>query len=326
MIPRRLKTISTIALCALALCVMLNAVVFLKTVKSAQRVSSMQRTLNVNLLEPRNTEDDRLPFSTEERQRELKSHLTDYCRANKHKRGLPSLYRLHIIESPQIVFCMVPKVASRQWRAIFKQLRLRKGQMRANLDQYDATDISSFLRNSYKFMFVREPFERLLSAYKDKFVSTRPVDRHMLDTYGRKIIRRFRPNATQKALQAGDDVTFPEFIEYILKEGIHEGLNWHWNTYEDQCRPCSVEYNFIGRFEFLTQDAEYALKKAAVYNLTLFPSKTSYSKTHQELIKYYSQIPLDWIIQLGRVYRSSFEMFGYPFPGPLQVLFYNVTG
>lgn len=175
-------------------------------------------------------------------------------------------------------------------------------------------------------MFVREPFERLLSAYKDKFVSTRPVDRYMLDTYGRKIIQKFRPNATQKALESGDDVTFPEFIEYILKEGILEGLNWHWNTYEDQCRPCSIDYNFIGRFEYLPHNAEYVLKKAGVHNFTQFPRKTGYSKTHDELIKYYSQIPLEWVIRLRHVYRSSFEMFAYPFPGPLQALFHNATG
>ena len=29
---------------------------------------------------------------------------------------------------------------------------------------------------------------------------------------------------------------------------------------------------------------------------------------------YYSQINLEWIVQLKRVYRSNFEMFGYTFP------------
>ena len=217
-------------------------------------------------------------------------------------------------------------MASRQWRDIFKELRLRKEQLRANLDQYNATDVCNYLTKSYKFMFVREPFERLLSAYKDKFVFTRPVDRHLLEIYGRKIIRDFRPNATQQALQTGNDVTFPEFIEYILKEGVHEGLNWHWNTYENQCRPCSVKYDFIGRFEYLPHNANHVLKKAGVDQLIKFPSKSNYSRTRDELLKYYSQIPIEWITQLRRVYRSNFEMFGYSFPGPLQALFKNVTG
>ena len=269
---------------------------------------------------------EKLSSDIEKRQRKLKKHLSGYCRVNNHKQGLPSLYRFQVIESPKIVSCLVPKVASRQWRDLFKQLRLSKEQLRANLHQYNATDICKYLTKSYKFMFVREPFERLLSAYKDKFVFTRPVDRHFLEIYGRKIIRNFRPNATQQALRTGHDVTFPEFIEYILKQGVHEGLNWHWNTYEDQCRPCSVNYDFIGRFEYLPHNANYVLKRAGVQNLIKFPSQKNYSRTRDELLKYYSQIPLEWIVQLKRVYHSNFEMFGYPFPGPLQVLFKNVTG
>ena len=268
---------------------------------------------------------DKLSTGIEKRQRKLKRYLSDYCRANNHKQGLPSLYRFQVIESPPIFFCMVPKVASRQWTDIFKQLRLRKEQLRANLDQYNTTGICNYLTKSYKFMFVREPFERLLSAYRDKFVFTRPVDRHLLELYGRKIIRDFRPNATQQALRTGHGVTFPEFIEYILKKGIHEGLNWHWNTYENQCRPCSVQYDFIGRFEYLPNNANYVLKKAGVYNLIEFPNENYYSRTREELLKYYSQIPLEWIVQLRRVYHSNFEMFGYPFPGPLEALFENIT-
>ena len=110
-------------------------------------------------------------------------------------------------------------------------------------------------------MFVREPFERLLSAYKDKFVLRRTDDRPLLESYGRKIITKFRPNATQQALRAVDDVTFPEFIEYILKDGVRKGVNWHWDTYDDQCSPCKASYNFIGRFEFLSEDANYVLRK-----------------------------------------------------------------
>ena len=170
---------------------------------------------------------DKLSTGIEKRQSKLKRYVSHYCRINNYKQGLPSLYRFQVIESPPIVFCMVPKVPSRRWRDIFKQLRQRKEQLRANLDQYNTTDICNYLMKSYKFMFVREPFERLLSAYRDKFVFTRPVNRHLLEIYGRKIVRDFRPNATQHALRTGHDVTFPEFIEYILKKGIHEGLNWH---------------------------------------------------------------------------------------------------
>lgn len=86
-----------------------------------------------------------------------------------------------------------------------------------------------------------------------------------------------------------------------------------------------MQYDFIGRFEYLPNNANYVLKKAGVYNLIKFPSDNNYSRTREELLKYYSQIPLVWIVQLRRVYHSNFEMFGYPFPGPLKALFKKVT-
>ena len=86
-----------------------------------------------------------------------------------------------------------------------------------------------------------------------------------------------------------------------------------------------MNYDFIGRFEYLPHNANYVLTKAGVQNLIKFPSEKNYSRTCDELLKYYSQIPLEWIDQLKRVYHSNFEMFGYPFPGPLLVLFKTVT-
>ena len=80
----------------------------------------------------------------------------------------------------------------------------------------------------------------------------------MLEIYGRKIIRKSaKRHTTGIANWSSHDVTFSEFIEYILKEGVHEGLNWHWNTYEDQYRPCSVNYDFIERFKYLPHNANY---------------------------------------------------------------------
>lgn len=75
-----------------------------------------------------------------------------------------------------------------------------------------------------------------------------------------------------------------------------------------------------------TSTSSVALKKAGVLNFTQFPTNSNYPKRRDELIKHYSQIPPEWIMELGRVYRSSFEMFGYPFPGPLKVLLKNDTG
>ena len=191
------------------------------------------------------------------------------------------------------------------------------------MPKFNVDDVEQYFSKSYRFTFVREPFERFLSAYKDKFIARRPVDRPLLKNYGSKILQHYRPMVSQQSLKALDDITFSEFVEYIIKEGVHEGFDRHWNTYEEQCNPCVIKYHFVGRYEFLAEDGNYMLENAGE-NRIRFPKEKPFN-TRTELLDYYSQIPLEWILQLGCIYRSNFEMFGYPFPGPLEPLFQNAT-
>ena len=69
---------------------------------------------------------------------------------------------------------MAPKCASREPR-----LMLFLGVHGINtprLSQQPADNLTRMLETYFKFTFVREPFERILSAYKDKFVYLRRVD------------------------------------------------------------------------------------------------------------------------------------------------------
>lgn len=53
------------------------------------------------------------------------------------------------------------------------------------------------LLNSLKFIIVRHPFERILSAYRDKLenVAVRGIDgtRHFYQSFGAKIVAKYRP-------------------------------------------------------------------------------------------------------------------------------------
>ena len=167
-------------------------------------------------------------------------------------------------------------------------------------------------------MFVREPFERLLSAYKDKYLHPRAGDKDpFITVFGRKIIRNFRQNATQEALQRGYGVKFPEFIEYIINRGAEE--DWHWANYEDVCGFCDIKYDYVGHYETLMEDAKYVLERANLTRLK-FPSPVRASRTKNELTNFYASLPKLWIKRLGDVYESSFKIFGYPYPGPLESL------
>jgi hypothetical protein len=59
---------------------------------------------------------------------------------------------------------------------------------------------------------VREPFERLLSAYRNKFTEKSP---YFHKRFGRKIIRKYRTNPNVEDIEKGNNVKFPEFVQYI---------------------------------------------------------------------------------------------------------------
>ena len=169
-------------------------------------------------------------------------------------------------------------------------------------------------------MFVREPFQRLLSAYRDKMAGQDRLKEKWL-LYERKIIQKFRPGTPERGLENGDVVvTFKEFVEYIISEGRRDGFDWHWKPFEEICRPCDITYDFIGRYENIEDDVQLLkIVGHAIHIENLFPPFRE-SKSDVELLEYYSTLPPEWIIRLGKIYEVDFKMFGYPFPGPVESL------
>ncbi|XP_020621653.1 carbohydrate sulfotransferase 14-like isoform X1 [Orbicella faveolata] len=270
---------------------------------------------------------DSFNFSTprELRQQERRKLVKTYCQKTGHNIGMKRPSHIEVIPSLKILYCITPKVASRQWRSMLYPFN--EGRRIIKLGQFPPDQQKQMLETYFKFTFVREPFERILSAYKDKFVHLRQGDRRTLEFHGREILKNFRPNASKSALEKLDDITFREFIEYLVTKGSNKStrvMDWHWNNYANICGMCAINYDFIGHYETFDQDlADF--KEAAGLSpeeAKRFNARASNkSDTASSLLNYYSQIPVEWIDILGQLYRASFEMFNYDFPGPLESLF-----
>ena len=160
-----------------------------------------------------------------------------------------------------------------------------------------------------------------MSVYPRKF------DRPMLEFHGGEILKNFPPNASQNALEQLHDITFPEFIEYLVTKGSNRStpvMDWPWDNYVNICGMCAINYDFIGHYETFDQDlADF--KKAAGLSpeqAKVFHAHASNkSDTASSMLSYYSQVPLEWIEVLGQLFRANFEMFECSFPGPLKSLF-----
>ncbi|KAJ8269557.1 hypothetical protein COCON_G00121640 [Conger conger] len=270
-----------------------------------------------------------------------REQVAETCRtqgASSRKRRVltpADLKHLVVDEAHELIYCYVPKVACTNWKRVMMVLTgqgkythpmdipSNQAHIPSNLktlNQYSIPEINHRLKNFLKFLFVREPFERLVSAYRNKFTLKYNTSFHK--RFGTKIVRRYRKNATLEALQSGADVRFPEFAEYLvdpttLKEGP---LNEHWETVYSLCHPCHIRYDLVGKYETLEEDSNYILRLAGVADHVRFPTYTKSTRTTDQMAaQFFQNINGRQQAQLYQLYKLDFLMFNYSMPSYLNI-------
>jgi hypothetical protein len=166
--------------------------------------------------------------------------------------------------------------------------------------------------NSTKFIFVCLPFERLVSAYRDRIASN---NTNYNGHTGREIISKFRNHPSPLSLQNGHDATFPEFVDFIIDEWRkrRRPLDAHWRPVVDLCRPCVMRFDFIRKFETLNQDVDFLLRKLNESDLTRLFADQPKPKTTSSLWKEFMEtISYQQLKTLNLIYADDFRLFGYP--------------
>uniref|UniRef100_A0A336LZ33 Carbohydrate sulfotransferase n=1 Tax=Culicoides sonorensis TaxID=179676 RepID=A0A336LZ33_CULSO len=167
---------------------------------------------------------------------------------------------------------------------------------------------------SITFLIVRHPFERLLSAYRDKLQFALPHTFHA--ALGQKIIRKYREKKYQ--LKPGKYAirwpTFGEFAEFLIHEyKAKKELDMHWTPITTFCTPCQVKFDIIAKFETLDEDQQYLIHKASLSHLISPQWKNSGKgkNTADLLKKYYSTLTQRQIREIYEIFKYDFELFGY---------------
>ena len=186
------------------------------------------------------------------------------------------------------------------------------------------------LRLYFKFIFVREPIERLVSGYRDKVLLTeyfRAQVSEKLKQYMRAGVSINRTERMSKILSTKSKPTFSDFVSFILDErDAGELLDTHWRPQNEACHPCIFGFDFIGHYDTLETDAEYIIhllrnrapeaEKKHVSTFR-FPSdkRTKTSSANRDIFfAMWSQLSPDDQRRLIEVYQADYRMFGFPKP------------
>ncbi|XP_066516075.1 carbohydrate sulfotransferase 10 [Hoplias malabaricus] len=246
------------------------------------------------------------------------------------------LDRIFVCDKHKILFCQTPKVGNTQWKKVLIVLNGKFSKVEdipenvvhhheinglPRLSSMSDTEITERLHTYFKFFIVRDPFERLISAFKDKFVKNPRFEPWYKHNIAPAIIRKYRKSHRDSEESAG--LHFEDFVRYLGDEAGRQHLDRqfgehiiHWLTYTELCAPCDISYDVVGHHETLESDAPYILKAAGIADLvsypTIPPGITSYNRTKVE--HYFSGISKRDIRRLYARYQGDFSLFGYNRP------------
>ena len=174
---------------------------------------------------------------------------------------------------------------------------------------------SSSLPNAIVFLIARHPFERLVSGYRDKFLTQ---EDNLSNKYKvvNDILVRYR-NQTYNS-KAYKEPTFTEFVRYILDESrASNRLDEHWAPAYSFCNPCQLNFTHIIKFESFDRDTRMILEKAHLSQYLPASGRVqeNVSKVNSKSIslvdKYLNELPLEILKKLYELYEIDFDLFGY---------------
>ncbi|XP_071549737.1 carbohydrate sulfotransferase 11-like isoform X2 [Panulirus ornatus] len=243
------------------------------------------------------------------------------------------LYNLLVDDRHKAIYCYVPKVACTNWKRLMMILSGRTNETNplnisshipheeGVLTRLSGTRIKSSvlrykLRMYTKFLIVRHPLERLVSAYRNKLVKNSTSAADFKRRYGVSIMKKYRKGVSaQNISKSGHGITFPEFVNYLVETGQDslQSLNEHWAPYVDLCHPCTIKYNIIGKYETLDEDSEYILRKIGAPHDLHFPPLVA-SRTASLVADHMASLTQELSQKLYNLYKFDFKLFEYDYP------------
>lgn len=186
-------------------------------------------------------------------------------------------YYYHKQDDMKFVYFITPKVCTRSFFQLFKSININIHQA----DQYRELNLNE-CNEHFKFGLVRNPWDRLVSVWKNKV-----IDNHQL---GVKDLREYKQ--------------FDTFIEKVCEKNLHN-CDRHIML-QSELLP-HEHLNWIGRFENITNDVQHICDTIGITNTQLPRINTS---DHKHYTEYYDNKSRDAIAEK---YSIDIETFNYKY-------------
>lgn len=231
-----------------------------------------------------------------------KKTLRSFCRKKSKLTKLPAtqkeasqlLSSIAVSHKLNFLYCKIPGTGVEEWEQLLEgilenenvtlQVPVPYHQDFGNkmaLSKYNLTSMEALLKTYTKVAFIRDPFHRLISAYMH---------------------------------QMADNLTFKEFIDYILYSGL-TNASVEWTPLVKLCHPCLVQYDYIIMFGFLGNEVHHLMLR------TGFPDNIQMPKFRDSKIQWtynwleeemFSELSLVQKKRLCRFFRFDFAAFAFP--------------
>jgi chondroitin 4-sulfotransferase 11 len=183
---------------------------------------------------------------------------------------------------------------------------------------HDKSDTSSLLLQVVpemtRFIIVRHPFERILSAYRDK-LEHRKDREFYYRRYGHHIVRSQREDNSTFANRA--EPTFVEFLKYLVKTRTFDE---HWRPFTAECAPCELNYQIILKMESLEEEQLFLATKFNLLDYLFAVNSTGRllqntnpngRTEHKYAQQYYREVPKQLLQEVYMLYEADFRLFDY---------------
>ena len=319
--------------------------------KSYVNINDFKKASNISTinLQIKSNDDNKWIKQMEEKYRKTNERIKSACAKYRYKKSYvprPQYYLYHMLDlRHNLGYCPQHKVGSTTMSKHF--LKLMPQNIRPETDgywnkamqeyfkvpiDYDrfrhhkhfSRDIKNRFLNFVRpkkmmlFSFVRHPFERLVSAYKEKFVMTSILDAKGQEERLKEFVF-FKTNPKYREWYKNDH-SFSSFVDLVLKEYSRSvQLKWtwkmdgHWTPMSMSCFYCDVKYDVIGRMETFSDDLRYIIMKNKLGNILSVDKKerTTGGSPKDDALRYFSQLRKEQIRSLYEVYKMDFKLFGY---------------